>query len=853
LLPLLIPTLATATGSAPNIVFILADDLGIGDTGITNQNARAAGLPSFATPNIDSIAQAGVRFNHIYAGAPSCSPSRTVMLTGFHQGHTFFDRANVVQDIRGDNEDFMWAKMLQQAGYATGSFGKWHMGGIWEAIRRPEGVPTQKGFEETYTLFATHRESFAWEHDGAGSVRKYNVPIDPAYSGPDGKNYMYGDNIATERAVDFIRRRANESQPFAAYIPFEAPHTPLYQVPANHPYAAKPWTQVHRDYAGTIHHLDQHVGQILQAIDDPNGDGNTSDSVADNTIVIFASDNGPALNNAEPGYFTEFFDSNGPYYGAKGLLWEGGIRTPFFVRWPGTIAPGSVNNSHVGSFADIMPTVAELTGQDVPLGIDGQSMLANLLDNTAPTKPHVLAWTADQQIGVSNPGGWVVRLGNWSLYKGYSTTADPDPNTVSYRLYNLATDPYQLGPSQHNNRPDIRNALEQIGIAEGFDREPRGPASQNPAVLETKNIYFTQYKDWNPAGSADFFSAGNWSGGTQHNGVAGNPDSLNWNTGPADNWLASMVNAASSPQEVSVNADASVLAIELRGQPGAMTLQVESAATLTARNGVRISSGGTLRLKGGEVNTVRDIDIRPGGTLEGEGLINGQQSVILGIPEFANLGLFEPRVVNAGTVTVTDDDSPQSQAGSLVINGDYEQDALSVLKLDLFTSGSVGGVDFDQLAVSGDVTLGGVLEVSLANPFNLALGNSFEIITAGGGLVGAFDQIIAPTLDGGLAWSLEYGSNSALLEVVEQPFLSQWRQSFGIDAGGDLDLDGDTDGADFLAWQRQLGAAAGSLASVAEPSGLGLALVASGIAWLPRRLGQFGRRRGDLPSRRGSA
>ena len=157
-----------------------------------------------------------------------------------------------------------------------------------------------------------------------------------------------------------------------------------------------PWPKADRDYAGMISKLDAHVGQILRALDDPNGDNDTSDSVADNTLVVFTSDNGPVWDEGTPEYKHEFFDSNSIYAFHKWTTGEGGVRTPFFARWGGKIAPGTVNNSYVGSFADIMPTVAELAGQDAPLGIDGRSMVSDLLGDRPTDRRDALMWFTER-------------------------------------------------------------------------------------------------------------------------------------------------------------------------------------------------------------------------------------------------------------------------------------------------------------------------------------------------------------------------------------------------------------------------------------------------------------------------
>ena len=635
----------------PNIVFILADDMGYGDLGITGQNARAAqGLPSFSTPNIDSIAQAGVQFKNMYTGAPSCTPSRLTLLTGFHQGHVISDRAEDKIDVRGGELDKTWGQMLQQAGYETGMYGKWHLGGFAPSglsIRSEPALPNNKGFEQGIGNLGEPRVEVHWEVDEQTGFHFVETPREPTWPGP-GPPRQHLDPIMADHAAAFIRNKSNGGQPFAAYVPLTGPHTPYEQIPQDHPYINMPWAKGPRDYAGSMYYLDKHVGEILNAIDDPNGDGDTSDSVANNTIVIFASDNGPALANPDNGYTPEFFDSNSVYTGVKFISNEGGIRTPFLVRWPEKIAPGTVNDSFIGTFADIVPTFAELTGQETPLGIDGKSMLSELTGDGPSERPDALVWSQWREIGPSNPGNFAVRVGDWKLIKRRPTTTNPN---TTYRLYNIDLDPREL-TDRSAARPDIVAALEAIGIAEGYERESTGIVP-NVGVIETRNTYFTQYKSWNLAiGNSDFFAAANWSGGTQYNEYVAPvattlpPEAIGWNTGPVDNWLALMTNATNVDQSVDVSQNAKVLALGLQGD-SEMRVNVLPTVQLRAQNGFRIAENGVVRLEGGELNTVRTLEVRAGGKLEGHGLVTGQQSLVAGIPEFANMGLFAPEVVTA--------------------------------------------------------------------------------------------------------------------------------------------------------------------------------------------------------------
>jgi hypothetical protein len=278
------------------------------------------------------------------------------------------------------------------------------------------------------------------------------------------------------------------------------------------------------------------------------------------------------------------------------------------------------------------------------------------------------------------------------------------------------------------------------------------------------------------------------------------------------------------------------LALEFRGS-STMALHVQSGVEFSARNGIRVSAGGLLGLHGGEINTIRDLEVRPGGRFEGEGLIDGRQDVIASIPEFAGQGLFEPRVVNRGVVAVKSDADLTFNAGRLFINGDYVQQAGGTLKLDVFDPLGLAGVGFDQLAMSGAATLGGTLEISISSFTTVSLSTSVEILTAAGGVSGVFSSVMGPDLPNDWAWAVHYTTSSVFLTVHEEAstggpraYLNLWRQhAFGVEGDADLDGDDDTDGNDFLLWQRGLGSggAQAALAGVVpEPAGPTLVAVA---------------------------
>jgi arylsulfatase A len=818
----------SAASSKPNIIYILADDLGIGDLGVTGQNARAAaGLPAIATPNIDALAQQGMTFTRMYS-TPLCTPSRASLLTGFEMHHLHRDVTEGIKGLRGGQLDKTWGQTLQEAGYTTGMFGKWHLGGVdWPG--GPRGVydyvaiPTQKGFEIVNgTMAGGYRTDHVWEEDGMGGLKK----VVNVWEG----SWRFTDNTATDRILAMINDSVAADQPFAAYVALQAPHEPLNQIPTG-PYTDKTWPLVQKQYAAMVDSLDRNVGRIMEAVSDPNNDGNMSDSIASNTIVVFSSDNGPLWNGHAVGFNNEFFDSNGSYRGEKSNTLEGGIRSPFFVRWDGVTTPGSVNNSHVGTLADVYPTLAELAGLDTPFGLDGVSMLPAITGTGLDMQQDAHVWTA--RYSFLNQASWVVQMADWKLIRRMSN--------MGYELYHISADPYET-TNLAATKTDVRDALQAVAALEGVLEEPffqtGGTAPQN--------VFYTQYKTWAPQpGSTSFGAATNWAGGTQFN-ADGDPQSLYWNTGPGPNWLATVSNTLGGHGNAFVDNAVKVLALEVRGEVGTMQVSIMPGARLDAYNGVRVSNAGVLQIDGGTLATARQLDVRAGGSLTGDGLITGYQSVIAGIPEFEGKKLLEPEVLNAGVVDIFDGLS----AGLLTIDGDFRQGSSGELRIDIFGDGGVPGVDFDTLAITGDATLGGSLYVDLNGAYTPALGQLFPVLSAGSltlaglKLTGPDASMFALAVESGADLVLTYVDADFDADgVVDGGDLVIWQQHFGAATSqGDANNDGWVDGADFLTWQRQVGSpavaspAGGS--SVAEPSGAALAMLSAmigGALCHPRR------------------
>lgn len=415
----------------PNIVFILADDLGYGHLGCYGQS-------KIRTPNIDRMAAEGMKFTQFYAGFTVCAPSRSVLMTGLHHGHTPVRSNDGSSSLLAS--EITVAEVLKKAGYATGGFGKWGLG-----VEGTPGAPYKKGFDEFWGFYHQVHAHFYYpywiRHNGEKVILEGNI----------NKREQYVDDLLVEKALEFIKNSAASGRPFFCYIPTTIPHVEL-AVPEDSvkPYRGKfPKVTINDPrpgyigsddayavYAGMISRLDRNVGMVLDLLDELN--------IADSTIVFFTSDNGPQAGPWKK--LRDFFEGAGPLRGSKGSLYEGGIRVPFIARWPGKIKAGSVSD-YIGCFQDIMPTLAELAGVHPPKN-DGISIVPTLLGHEEKQKKHeYLYW--------GSPRYQAVRMGKWKAVKR---------STKAWELYDLSRDISETNnvASQH---PDIIAKIEKIAAA----------------------------------------------------------------------------------------------------------------------------------------------------------------------------------------------------------------------------------------------------------------------------------------------------------------------------------------------------------------------------------------------------
>jgi len=447
-LPVLVSAQSGSTKRLPNIVLIIADDLGYGDLSCYGQK-------KFTTPNIDRLAREGMMFTQYYAGTSVCAPSRSALLTGQDTGHT---------PIRGNKSvspEGQWplpksavtlAELLKQAGYATGGFGKWGLGYIGT-----EGDPNAQGFDRFYGF---NCQSLAHNYY-PGHLWNNEQRVDLAGNAGD-KFTDYAPALIHDEAIKFIDE--NRSNPFFLYYPTTLPHAELLvpdsclaefsgrfdpETPYNgtqpggdhfregpYGYQAKP----HAAFAAMVTYFDRQVGALMLKLEQL--------GIADNTLVIVTSDNGPHL---EGGADPDYFDSNGPFRGYKRDLYEGGIRVPFIVRWPGQIKPSQITDQLAVAW-DILPTCAEIARVNAPGNIQGISLLPTLRHQSRQKQHDYVYWEFQERGGAK-----AIRQGPWKLV----CLQTLKPTESKFELYNVTDDPGEKNDlaAKYSDRVELMKKL----------------------------------------------------------------------------------------------------------------------------------------------------------------------------------------------------------------------------------------------------------------------------------------------------------------------------------------------------------------------------------------------------------
>jgi arylsulfatase A-like enzyme len=440
--------LAAPPKRKPNIVWIMGDDLGYSDVGCYGQK-------TIRTPNIDRLAREGTRFTDAYSGCTVCAPSRSVLMTGQHMGHTSV-RSNP-GGVPLLASDVTVGEVLKQAGYATGCFGKWGLGDIGT-----DGVPWKQGFDEFFGyLHQAHAHlyypQFIYDND-----REF-----PLKGNGNGQRVTYSADAIAARSLDFIRR--HRSQPFFCYIPSTLPHWELLvpedslaeyrgRVKEDQPFTDARYAnqaEPRAAYAGMVSRLDRHVGQVAALLQEL--------QLTRETLLIFTSDNGGAMRIRN----LDYFESYGPFRGHKQNLYEGGIRVPMIARWPGRVPADRVSD-FPWMFEDFLPTAAALAGAEPPKDLDGMSVLPTLLGQ-AQKSHDWLYWELPRYNGKT--GEFPKERPMQALRMGYWKAVRPTPN-AALELYDLKTDPGETRDVSVQ-RPDILREMDHILLAARTDPRPQ--------------------------------------------------------------------------------------------------------------------------------------------------------------------------------------------------------------------------------------------------------------------------------------------------------------------------------------------------------------------------------------------
>lgn len=473
-------TLAACAGNSgnqeePNIVFILVDDLGYGDIGCYGQE-------KIQTPHIDRLASEGILFTQAYAGNAVCAPCRSTLMQGLHPGHARV-RGNSYKDYRETlrEGDYTVAMMLREAGYKTGLYGKWGLG-----LHNQYGTPNAMGFDDFfgylnqrhahchYPEFLYHNQERVYYPENGTHHLIENYKGEQTYDEngicsplgiEDPSKAKYALDVYCEKSLDFVR--VNKDDPFFLYLAYTPPHG-SYIAPELGIYADKEWSLSHKIYAAMITRVDREVGRLMQLLKELNLD--------ENTLVIFASDNGNTEGNSKEGEIPTnvFFDDDSPRAGMKGDIRDGAFHVPAIARWPEHIKPGQVSD-HIWAMWDFLPTAADLVGVSAPEGLDGISILPTLLGTPEKQDIHdFLYWEykAEQAVRMSNWYGYKNKKGVLEIYdleKNPQQDADlsaqyPDIAKRIGEIMNQEHTPSDVWPSPGETDDAFKQRMVLLGI-----------------------------------------------------------------------------------------------------------------------------------------------------------------------------------------------------------------------------------------------------------------------------------------------------------------------------------------------------------------------------------------------------
>jgi len=444
-----------AADTKPNLIYILLDDAGYGDLSCYGQE-------KFSTPNIDRLASEGIKFTDHYSGSTVCAPTRCSLMTGKHTGHAYV-RGN--REVKPEGQAPMpkdivtIPRLLKDAGYTTGAFGKWGLGA-------PGSVSDPAMHFDLFYGYNCQREAHTYYPD---HLWKNEERIEL-----DGETYTHP--LIMDEAFAFVRE--NKDEPFFVFLPVTIPHAAMH---ITEEYAApfrEKWPQFEEvigkysgpqvknpiaAFAGMMTLLDDGVGELLALLDEL--------GIDENTLVILSSDNGP---HQEGGHKPEFFNSNGPFTGHKRDLTEGGIRTHMVARWPGKIAPGSMTGL-VSAQWDVLPTLCELGGADIPADIDGISMVPTLLGNEGQKEHDYLYWEFYERGGR--------KAARWGDWKAVQNDINKNP-AAPIAIYDLSKDMAEQNDLS-GSRPDLVDRAKEI-FAEAHEPSPNWEFSDSKGKSNKK-------------------------------------------------------------------------------------------------------------------------------------------------------------------------------------------------------------------------------------------------------------------------------------------------------------------------------------------------------------------------------
>jgi autotransporter-associated beta strand protein len=764
----------------PNIIVITTDDAGYNDFGFM---AELNGYPTdIQTPNLDDLANRSMVLSSGYVNGPICSPSRAALLTGQYQQRFGYEENPGHRDGLAAGQQLI-SHQLKNLGYTTGAVGKWHMGET-DGVNRPLDM----GFDEFFGFLWGGRPFFDYTADGSRAIRRGDENIDSQWADegdatrydPDRGRYL--TDAFGEESAAFINNHADDENPFFLYVALHGPHVPLEAKQSDLDLFADIADPNRRKIAAMTYAVDRAVGDITDALAD-NG-------IDDNTIIVFTNDNG--------GPSTAPYD-NGPLTGNKGSLWEGGIRVPFLIKAPGL---GSGVYGELVSAIDVLPTLVNAAGGDASqTATDGTDLMPFLSGEVAGDPHELMFWR-------HTGGRFAVRKGDWKLVR---------PGTSTYaRLHNVADDINEDNYLNSQHPELVNELLRELTIWEATLEKPRwgvfgevrnrfdhfvfrseaataskwstsgnwtAAGSTNPVRFRAEDAYANAILEFNVRNNADYTSTNDMKRSTNQTFMLNQVRFTGSFAGPAD-------------RTGTINGNELLFVKSLDGQLPRIQLDSTSSTPATRF---------THRFDN-DIRLLDDLEITGDGTqqfvINGDiadyheprrVIKSGSSSVTLAGSNTFRGGLS----INAGRVNTT------SIAGDVINNGgtfapgptralinvagDYTQHG-GVLEIEL--GGLARGMQFDSLAVSGNITLGGTLQVSLAGGFVPQPNQSFMILDWAGERVGAFDAIELPALASHLGWNTSrlYSTGRISVETFQLP--------------GDLNGDKFTDAADFVLWSK---------------------------------------------------